>query len=76
MEINLSLNAEEQTAFLQLIDAAVKHLTRMFKEAESEQIDGRKFHGFIELHIPFSGGNATEIRASRFDRDRVVRDGM
>jgi hypothetical protein len=26
MEINLSLNAEEQTAFLQLIDAALKHL--------------------------------------------------
>lgn len=26
MDINLSLNAEEQNAFLQLIDAAVKHL--------------------------------------------------
>lgn len=52
-------------------DAAHAHLDKMLDEAEGEQIGGRAFFGFVEIHVEYQDGFAQEVRASRFARDRV-----
>jgi len=51
--------------------AAHKHLDKMFSEAEGEQIDGRKFWGWIRIDIAFQDGTAGDISASKEARDRL-----
>jgi len=52
------------------LKAAHQHLDRMFADAEDEQIDGRRFWGRIVLEIPFEGGSAQQILASKLAVDR------
>ena len=54
------------------LDAAHKHLDRLFADAIDEQIDGRKFFGSIALRIYFEDGEAKEINADKLARDRCA----
>ena len=70
---------ESQTASLlynpanaRKLDAAHKHLDRLFADATSEQIDGRKFFGSVAIRIYFEDGNAQEINADKLARDRCA----
>jgi len=52
------------------LDTAIKHLVKMFEDAEAEQIDERRFWGRIVLEIPFENGSAQHILASKYAQDR------
>jgi len=52
------------------LDTAIKHLVKMFEDAEAEQIDERRFWGRIVLEIPFENGVAQHILASKLAQDR------
>ena len=51
--------------------AAHEHLDKMFTQAESAQIGGRRFFGKIRLTIPFVDGNAQDIQDYYKSTDRV-----
>ena len=59
----------------QKLASALEHLCKMFHDAQCEQIGGRRFWGYVEIHVPFEGGVASEVSASRFARDKVQRIG-
>lgn len=53
------------------LEAAHKHLDRMFAQAVDEQIDGRRFYGRIRVTIPFQDGVAQDIQPAYDGTDRA-----
>ena len=58
------------------LDAAQNWLERLFLMAQCQQIDGRKFHGWVEVRVKIEAGVAVFIGSGLYCQDRVVRDGM